>query len=137
MSFFMEIRKRKSTWRFSKDYIFIMKITRYAYLRRHCKYSNSLPEHEYRQSQGDYTLIIKHSCNSKLTLLLVYVDDMIIASDNEIEKLTLKEKMTTQFEMKRLSIPNKVSLSAKKKYLLDLLKEIGKLACKTSKAPIE
>ncbi|RDX61249.1 hypothetical protein CR513_60537, partial [Mucuna pruriens] len=32
----------------------------------------------YRQSQGDHTLFIKHSPNGKLTLLLVYVDDMIV-----------------------------------------------------------
>ena len=30
----------------------------------------------YPQSQGDHTLFIKHSHNGKLTLLLVYVDDI-------------------------------------------------------------
>ena len=45
----------------------------------------------YRQSQGDHTLFIKHSQDGKLTLLLVYVDDMIIAGDDEIEKQTLRE----------------------------------------------
>ena len=40
----------------------------------------------YRQSQGDHTLFIKHSQNGKLTLLLVYVDDIIITGDDEIEK---------------------------------------------------
>jgi len=40
----------------------------------------------YQQSQGDHTLFIKHSLNGKLTLLLVYVDDMIIIGDDEIEK---------------------------------------------------
>ncbi|RDX93411.1 hypothetical protein CR513_24332, partial [Mucuna pruriens] len=39
---------------------------------------------EYKQSQDDHTLLIKHSLDGKLTLLLVYVDDMIIASDDEI-----------------------------------------------------
>ena len=55
----------------------------------------------YRQSQGDHSLFIKHSQNGKLTLLLVYVD-MIITSDDEIEKQTLRERLTTQFEMKDL-----------------------------------
>ena len=40
----------------------------------------------YRQSQGDHTLFIKHSQIGKLTLLLVYVDDIIITGDDEIEK---------------------------------------------------
>jgi len=56
----------------------------------------------YRQSQGDHTLFIKHSQNGKLTLLLLYIDDMIIIGDDEIEKQTLKERLAAQFEMKDL-----------------------------------
>ncbi|RDX68257.1 Copia protein, partial [Mucuna pruriens] len=48
---------------------------------------------------GDHTLFIKHSPDGKLILLLVYIDDMIITCDDEIEKLTSKEKLTTQFKM--------------------------------------
>ena len=40
----------------------------------------------YKQSQGDHTPFIKHSQDGKLTLLLVYVDDIIIAGDDELEK---------------------------------------------------
>ena len=40
----------------------------------------------YKLSQGDHTLFIKHSQDDKLTLLLVYVDDIIIAGDDELEK---------------------------------------------------
>ena len=47
-----------------------------------------------------HTLFIKHSQNGKCTLLLVYVDDMIITGDNEIEKQTLRERLAAQFEMK-------------------------------------
>ncbi|RDX82680.1 hypothetical protein CR513_36509, partial [Mucuna pruriens] len=49
----------------------------------------------YKQSQGDHTFFIKHSPNGKLTILLVYVNDMIVSGDNEIHKLTLKEKLAT------------------------------------------
>ncbi|RDY04292.1 hypothetical protein CR513_12011, partial [Mucuna pruriens] len=99
-------------------------------------------------SQGDHTLSIKHSPNGKLTPLLVYVDDMIVTSDHEIEKLTLKEKLTTQFEMKELGklkyfLRIEVTYSKQgifilqRKYVLDLLKETEKLGCKISRVPIE
>ncbi|RDX66424.1 Copia protein, partial [Mucuna pruriens] len=103
----------------------------------------------YRQSQGDHTLFIKHSPNGKLTLLLVYVDDMIVTGDGEIEKLNLnKKKLSTQFEMKELGklkyfLGIEVAYSKQgifiyqRKYVLDFLKEIGKLGCKISRVPIE
>ncbi|RDX71604.1 hypothetical protein CR513_49032, partial [Mucuna pruriens] len=72
-----------------------MKRTRYVDSKRHCMDLNSLHEHGYRQSQGVHTLFIKHSLDGKLILLLVYVDNMIVIGDNEIEKLTLKEKLAT------------------------------------------
>ncbi|RDX65732.1 hypothetical protein CR513_55583, partial [Mucuna pruriens] len=103
---------------------------------------------EKNKSQGDHTLFIKHSPNGKLTLLLVYVDDMIVTGDDEIEKLNLKEKLATQFEMKELGklkyfLGIEVAYSkqgifiSQRKFVLDLLKEIGKLGCKISMVPIE
>jgi len=44
------------------------------------------------EAKGEHTLFIKYSLKGKLTLLLVCVDDMIIARDDEHEKLILKEK---------------------------------------------
>lgn len=40
------------------------------------------------------------SPKGKLTLFLVYVDDMILSRDDEHEKEILKEKFSAQFEMK-------------------------------------
>jgi len=51
----------------------------------------------YKQSQRDHTSFIKHSVTGKLTLLMVFVDDIIIAGHDKIEKLALKEKVAAQF----------------------------------------
>ncbi|RDX87107.1 hypothetical protein CR513_31457, partial [Mucuna pruriens] len=50
---------------------------------------------EKNKTQGDHTLFIKHSFDSKLTLGLLYVNNMIVIGDDEIDKLTLKEKLAT------------------------------------------
>jgi len=47
-------------------------------------------------------LFIKHSQDGKLTLLLVYVNDIIITGNDELEKQTLRERLAAQFEMKDL-----------------------------------
>ncbi|XP_040868452.1 uncharacterized protein [Glycine max] len=102
----------------------------------------------YKLSQGDHTLFIKHSQDDKLTLLLVYVDDIIIAGDDELEKQTLRERLVAQFEMKDLRklkyfLEIEVAYSrqgifiSQRKYILYLLKEVGELGCKTTGAPIE
>ena len=41
---------------------------------------------EYRQSQGDHTLFIKHSSLGGLTALLVYVDDIIVTGNDDKER---------------------------------------------------
>jgi len=56
----------------------------------------------YKQSQADHTWFIKYFITSKLTLPLIYVNDIIIAWDDEIKKLALKEKLKAQFDMKNL-----------------------------------
>ncbi|RDX80420.1 putative mitochondrial protein, partial [Mucuna pruriens] len=74
---------------------------------------------------------------------------MIVIGDDEIEKLTLKKKLVaTQFEMKELGklkyfleieveyLKQGIFIS-QRKYVLDLLKETGKLGCKTSGVLIE
>ena len=102
----------------------------------------------YLQSQGDHTLFIKHSQEGKLTLLLVCVDDTIVAGDDEHEKQILKEKLAAQFEMNDLGklkyfLRIEVAYSKKgifisqRKYVIDLLKETSMINCKTTRVPIE
>ncbi|RDX90757.1 Copia protein, partial [Mucuna pruriens] len=93
----------------------------------------------YRQSQGDRTLFTKHSPDGKLIILLVYVDYMIVTGDDEIEKLTLKEKLgkLKYFLGIEVAYSKQGIFISQRKYILDLLKETGKLGCKTSRVPIE
>ena len=40
----------------------------------------------YRQSQGDHKLFVKHSSLGGVTVLLIYVDDIIVTGDDEEER---------------------------------------------------
>ncbi|RDX77885.1 hypothetical protein CR513_41924, partial [Mucuna pruriens] len=108
------------------DSILIIKRTRYGDLDLNNLLEYGL-EDLLKQSQGNHTFFIKHSPYGKLTLLLVYVDDMIVIDDDEIEKLTLKEKLATQFEMKL----------GKLKYFLGIEVVYSKQGCKISGVSIE
>ncbi|RDY04298.1 Copia protein, partial [Mucuna pruriens] len=54
----------------------------------------------YSHNEKNKVYRLKKQCI--LTLLLLYVDDMIVIDDDDIKKLSLKEKLTTQFELKEL-----------------------------------
>ena len=43
-----------------------------------------MKEYGYKQSQGDHTLFIKHSTARGVIALLVYVDDIIVTSNDEM-----------------------------------------------------
>ena len=102
----------------------------------------------YIQSQADHTLFYKHLENNKIAILIVYVDDIILTGDDSVELKNLKEKLAQVFEIKELG-PLKYFLGIEfarskegifmnqRKYILDLLKEIGLLGCKAAKTPME
>ena len=94
----------------------------------------------YHQSNSDHTLFLKHR-QSKVTTLIVYVDDMIITGDDAEEISKLQELLSTEFEMNNLGelkyflgievarSKNGMFLS-QHKYVLDLLTEVRLLECK-------
>ena len=45
---------------------------------------------DYKQSQGDHMLFIKHSDARRVTALLVYANDIIVKGNNEQEKESVK-----------------------------------------------
>ena len=102
----------------------------------------------YKQSHADPTLFIKHASAGKISILLVYVDDILVTGDDEEEKQSLGEYLNGEFEMKKLGrlkyfLGIEVAHSkhgifiSQQKYITDLLRDTGKLACKPATTPID
>ena len=53
----------------------------------------------YKQINSDHTLFIKHK-EGKVTILIVYVDDMVLTGDDSFEMRALQEYLAIEFEMK-------------------------------------
>ncbi|KAK9044876.1 hypothetical protein V6N11_058767 [Hibiscus sabdariffa] len=102
----------------------------------------------YKQSLADHTLFIKVNSIHKRTILIVYVDDIILTGDDEMEISNFKKFLNKEFEIKDLGklryfLGMEVARSKDKlvinqrKYVLDLLKETGFLGCKPVDTPME
>ena len=102
---------------------------------------------EYRQSNADHTVFFKR-CGSHITILAVYVDDMIVTGDDEAEIARLKEQLSKEFEVKDLgqlkyflgieiAHGEQGIVLSQRKYVLDLLTETGMLGCIPAVTPID
>ncbi|RVW69978.1 Retrovirus-related Pol polyprotein from transposon RE1 [Vitis vinifera] len=102
----------------------------------------------YKQGQADHTLFVKKSHAGKMTILIVYVDDIILSGNDMEELQNLKKYLSEEFEVKDLGnlkyfLGMEVARSRKgivvsqRKYILDLLKETGMLGCKPIDTPMD
>src|SRR5438270_2731243 len=101
----------------------------------------------YKQSNGDHTMFYKHE-NGRITILSVYVDDIIITGDDKKEIRMLKYYLAEEFEVKDLGElkyflgieiargPRGIVLS-QRKFMLDLLNEICMMGCKVASISVE
>src|SRR5436190_22540515 len=83
-----------------------------------------------------------------MTLLIVYVDDIVLTGDDTEEISSLKQKLAKEFEIKNLGAlkyflgievarsPYGLFLS-QQKYVLDLLKDTGMLGCRSVTTPVD
>ncbi|CAN6698728.1 unnamed protein product [Malus baccata var. baccata] len=105
-----------------------------------------MKKYGYRQGNADHTLFIKRM-GGKVTLLIIYVDDMVVTGDDTEEIKRLQGYLSSEFEMKDLGglkyfLGIEVARSrdgiylSQRKYVLDLLSETGMLACKPVETPI-
>jgi ribosomal protein S3 len=57
--------------------------------------------HNYTQSDSDHTMFVKRR-PGKITVLIIYVNDMIIIGDDKKEIESLEKKSCKEFKMKNL-----------------------------------
>ena len=91
---------------------------------------------------------MKHSKDGKITVLSVYVDDMILTGNSEEEIKAAKEYLSREFEIKDLGylryfLGMEVARTHKgisinqRKYTLDLLRETDLTNCRPMDTPME
>jgi hypothetical protein len=109
------------------------------------KLTSILVSHHYKQAPSDHSLFIKQTSTS-FTILLVYVDDILLAGNSLSEFAHIKQVLHTAFKIKDLGIlkyflglevahsKSGVSL-CQRKYCLDLLHDYGLSGCKPASTP--
>jgi hypothetical protein len=66
-----------------------------------------LTDFDFKQSESDPCIWIHENANSERTYIALYVDDLIIARENENDISTIKQRLSARFEMKDLGIAKK------------------------------
>ncbi|XP_057958653.1 uncharacterized mitochondrial protein AtMg00810-like [Malania oleifera] len=111
------------------------------------KLSTALLEYGFTQGNSDCSLFIKKS-ESSFIVLIVYVDDVLLASDSLLEIDLLKNFLHDKFTIKDLGEPKyflglEVARSKKgisicqRKYALDILQDTGVLGAKPATFPMD
>jgi hypothetical protein len=103
--------------------------------------------HEHGLIDFGVLFVVWHINNAMRRILELYVDDIIITGDDSIEMSQLK-RLGKEFEVKNLGqlryflgieivwSPKGIVLS-QRKYVLDLLSDMGMLGCRVASTPIE
>ncbi|XP_019255002.1 PREDICTED: uncharacterized protein LOC109233572 [Nicotiana attenuata] len=101
----------------------------------------------YSHSLNDYSLFFK-KLEGKITILAVYVDDILITWDDPIEHIHLKEFLNTEFKIKDLGQAHYFLgmeiireqhglILTQKRYTLDLLDEFAYFELKPAPPPLD
>ena len=67
-----------------------------------------MQSHSYTRSETDHFLYTKRAKDGSLMVLILYVDDMLIAGRNDYEIDALKKRLMDAFEMKDLGDANHI-----------------------------
>ena len=102
----------------------------------------------YKQCNGEHTFFFKTAPQKMITILIVYVDDIIISGNNLEEIRNLEIHLDRNFRVKQLGSlkyflgikflrSSKGILMTQQKYILELLEETKHLDCHPNDTPIE
>ena len=103
---------------------------------------------EYRQCNGDHTLFFRHSRAGGVSILVVYVNDIIITGNNTAEAKHLEDHLFKHFEVKNfrplkyflgieIAKASRGLLMTQQKNILYILEDTKLLNCHTNNTPIE
>uniref|UniRef100_A0A803LDK6 Reverse transcriptase Ty1/copia-type domain-containing protein n=1 Tax=Chenopodium quinoa TaxID=63459 RepID=A0A803LDK6_CHEQI len=137
----------------SKNLTLVCKLTKSLYGLKQAprqwfkKLSTSLVSFGYTQSKADYSLFTRMQGNS-VTIVLVYVDDLLITGNNKEEIARIKKMLASHFHMKdqgslryflglEIDHTDQGIFISQKKYTTDLLREEGLLNVKPLKLPVD
>ena len=112
------------------------------------RFTQAMKELGYKQCNGEHTLFFKTAPQKKITILIVYVDDIIISGNNLEEIRNLEIHLNRNFQVKQLGSlqyflgieflrSSDGILMTQQKYILDLLEETKHLDCHPNDTPIE
>ena len=66
------------------------------------RFTKAVKSAGYTRCQSDHTMFGRHSDAKKIAILIVYVDDIIITSNDTREITRLKQRLATEFDIKEL-----------------------------------
>lgn len=114
--------------------------------QRFSKSFTALLAYGFTQSYNDSSLFTLNTSDS-FTVLLVYVDDIVLTGNNDKQISNVKHYLSTQYHIKELGSLKFLGLEIaqfssgiclnQRKYTLDILTDTGLLGAKPSKIPID
>ena len=58
------------------------------------RFTLAIKKVKYNKRQSNHTMFFKHSSDGKIVILIVYVDNIILKGDDEVEMINLKSTLS-------------------------------------------